>query len=713
LTAIAPYRNSILYHLLISLAVICFASPLFQVLGFEYSSLIALASSIWVMLLASKRVFGVTDISLGVAWKVLSEALAYSGIPLVISFLSLIFIPNCALLDGFVFYVEIVPLTILIGVLLGIAVGITAPTNRSRILLVLGSWLLWLVVSLLPGYFGPQIFTYGWQYGYFPGFVWDEAMELQSAYWWSRLIILAVSIYPLLLKRTGRSIASTIGMIVLPLWVATLIFELFPHLGVIQTTGYGEEVLSKSVQVQNAVLHYSPNSMQPDEVTFITYEIGADLDFIRAFYHLPINSYGTIDIYLYPSVAELYKFVGTRNASISKPWRSELHIAKENLQSLKHELTHVLLAPKGSFPFSISYSTGITEGAAESIEETYDGLRSLNYLSSEILELKLATGVSDVLGFTGFASNASSKSYVLAGAFSSYLISNYGPDKYLQVYSSLDYEGVYHKSLNALEAGWLNDLKQHPVVMSADDSLRTNYFYARRSIIMQPCLRRIGKLLKEARGLFHDKQYEEADSIYAMVAAEAGRADAIQGRVYSLLRLHKFKEALSVLDTTPSATEVKNRTGLHILRGDVLFLNQEYARAADEWQQASRLKLNSEHFLAAYSRLHCFALAETMDISRLYFTQLYDGASSSTLNRILEKLALASSQSDISDPFLAVKNYLSARNDESLGELKEAMRRLDSALQYMQRDAQKGEDAMLFYKLMLKRYDMYRACWKQ
>ncbi|HET9135666.1 MAG TPA: hypothetical protein VFO76_03440 [Candidatus Kapabacteria bacterium] len=709
----APYRNSILYHTVISLAVICFASPLFQVLGFEYSSLIALASSIWVMLLASKRVIGLTDISLAVVLRVFSEALAYSGIPLVISFLSLIVIPNCALLDGLVFYIEIVPLTILIGVLLGIAVGITAPTNRLRILLVVSSWLLWLMVSLLPGYFGPQIFTYGWQYGYFPGFVWDEVIELQSAYWWSRFIILAVSIYPLLLKRAVRSIAATIGVVVLPLWVAMLIFELFPHLGISHTTGYVEEELSKAVQVQNAVLHYSPDSLQPDEVTFISYEIGTDLDSIRAFYHLPINSFGTIDIYLYPSVAELYKYIGTRSASISKPWRSELHIAKENLQSLKHELVHVLLAPKGSFPFRISYSTGITEGAAESIEETYDGLRSLNHLSSEILELKLASGVSDVLGFTGFASNASSKSYVLAGAFSSYLISKYGADNYLQVYSSLDYEGIYHKSLKDLEADWLADSKQHPVLMSADDSLRTNYFYARRSIIMQPCLRRIGKLMKEARGFFHDRQYEEADSIYAMVAAEAGRADAIQGRVYSLLRLHKVKEALAILDTAPSATDLKNQTGLHILRGDVLFLNEDYARAAEQWQQAARLKLNAEHFLAAYSRLHCFAMAEKMDVSRLYFTQLYDGASSSTLNRILGKLGQASQQCNTTDSFLAEKKYLMARNDESLGELKNAMHHLELSLQSIQNDTGKDEDAALFYRLMLKRYNTYRACWKQ
>ncbi len=662
------------------------------------------------MLLASKRAFGLESLTVRAVSIILAEGLSYSLLPLCISLLSTVVIPNCSLSDGLLFYIEIVPFTVLTAVLLGIAIGLTAPTNRSRILLVLGSWLLWFIVSLLPGYFGPQIFIYGWQYGYFPGLVWDEAMELQSAYWWLRLIVIGVAIYPLLLKKSGRSIPSAMTMIVAPLWIAVLIVELIPDLGIFQTATYIERELSKSLRVQNATLHYSPDSMMPDEVEFVTYEIGADLDSIRSFYHLPVNSFGSIDIYLYPSVAELYKYVGTRSASISKPWRSELHIAKENLQSLKHELVHVLLAPKGNLPFSVSYSTGITEGAAEAIEETYDGIRSLNELSSEILQMKLATGVSDILSFTGFASNTSSKSYVLAGAFSSYLISKYGPDKYLKIYSSLDYEEVYQKSLKDLEVDWLTDLKQHPVALSADDTLRTNYFFARRSIIMQPCLRRIGKLMKEARGLFHSKSYNEADSVYAIVIAEAGRADAIQGRVYSLLRLHKYKEALTVLDTTASVNEKNNRTGLHILRGDILFINGD-SLAISEWEAAAKLKLNSEHFLAAFSRIHCLAMAKNVDVARRYFKQLYNGAYSWRLNKILETLEVSEQQGDTTHLFFAAKNYMVARNYESMGRLREGTLSFDLALQNGNQLVDARSDVALFYKLIRQRDKKYHQYW--
>lgn len=660
--------------------------------------------------MASKRVFAAENISVKTVSIIVAEGLFYSLVPLCVSLVSTVAIPNCSLSDGLLFYIEIVPFTILTGVLLGVSIGLMAPTNRSRILLVLGSWLLWFIVSLLPGYFGPQIFIYGWQYGYFPGLVWDEAMELQPAYWWSRLIVILIAIYPLVLKRSARSFPSAIAMIVAPLWITVLIVELIPHMGIFQTATYIEEDLSKSLRVQNATLHYSPDSMMPDEIEFITYEIGADLDSIRSFYQLPVNSFGSIDIYLYPSVAELSKYVGTRSASISKPWRSELHIAKENLQSLKHELVHVLLGPNGNFPFSISYSTGITEGAAEAIEETYDGIRSLNELSSQIIEMKLASGVSDILSFTGFASNASSKSYVLAGAFSSYLISKYGADKYLKVYSSLDYDEVYNRSLKELEGDWLADLKQHPVTMSADDTLRTNYLFARRSIIMQPCLRRIGKLMKEARGLFHNKSYNDADSVYAIVVAEAGRADAIQGRIYSLLRLHKFKEALTVLDTTMAANEKSNRTGLHILRGDLLFINGD-SLAITEWEAAANLKLNSEHFLAAFSRLHCLAMASNVDLARRYFKQLYNGAYSWRLNKVLETLDVSQKQGDTANLFFAAKNYLVARNYESMGRLREGALSFDLALQNSDQLVDAPNDVALFYKLIRQRDKKYHQYW--
>ena len=95
----------------------------------------------------------------------------------------------------------------------------------------------------------------------------------------------------------------------------------------------------------------------------------------------------------------MLSLIGTRTASFSKPWLGEVHIAKENLESLKHEFTHVMLRQKGVFPFYASWSTGLTEGAAMSVEPEYDGIYTLDEHAARILQMHYATGVKEVMSF--------------------------------------------------------------------------------------------------------------------------------------------------------------------------------------------------------------------------------------------------------------------------------------------------------------------------
>ncbi|MFI5264854.1 MAG: hypothetical protein ACHQM6_10090, partial [Candidatus Kapaibacterium sp.] len=110
--------------------------------------------------------------------------------------------------DGVIFYIEIVYPTALIAVLCGIRFfGAKEKSLRRRNISIAVFWIVTLLISLLPGYFSAKIYTYGWQYGYFPGFVWDEAMELSSGYWISRILEIAIILagipYESLIRKEG------------------------------------------------------------------------------------------------------------------------------------------------------------------------------------------------------------------------------------------------------------------------------------------------------------------------------------------------------------------------------------------------------------------------------------------------------------------------------------------------------------------------------
>src|SRR5207245_1631691 len=101
--------------------------------------------------------------------------LILATIPLAFSILSLLWQHNCAFWDGLLFYIEITYPSAMLGGLLGIIVSFTIRRQGWAVFTLVCFWFVTLILSLLPGYTNPQLFTYGWQYGFFPGLTWDES----------------------------------------------------------------------------------------------------------------------------------------------------------------------------------------------------------------------------------------------------------------------------------------------------------------------------------------------------------------------------------------------------------------------------------------------------------------------------------------------------------------------------------------------------------
>ena len=605
----------------IAVLVITLSSPLFAVLGFEYSTLMALALSLvcGIAVITRQR----TEVSQWTEIRLVTvKSLLLASAPLVISIISLLFIANCSFSDGLIFYLEIAYPSAIFGGLFGLAISWLVKKRSKAILFFIVFWIITLFLSFLPGYFNPQLYTYGWQYGFFPGIVWDESLELTNAYLAFRIeniiwIIFALSLtYEMRLPRVPKM------WFVIPGVIALTLFGFQDELHITTSHDAVNSSLTKILQpIPNCSIYYAPGSLTQDELDKINRDVRWYLHDIemRFFLHPPSEP---ISIYIYPSSDAMFSLIGTRTASISKPWLGELHIAKENLESLKHELTHVLLRQKGVFPFYVSWSTGLTEGAAMSVEPEYDGIYTLDEHAARILQMHYAKGVKEVMSFTGFASNASQKSYVLAGSFSRYLLKTYGPLPFNSVYASLDWQKEYGKPLDTLEAEWKRWLAPMMMPMNADDSEHFRYYYDRASIIFNPCLRRIGKLNLKGQEASRRRDFNKAEYYYSASANESGGTTALQGLSDALYQQDSIASALLVLDTPKMLNAIKGKSALLIRKGDLAFMLGDTAKAFEEYDRAMQLKLSASAFLMAYVH-HVLGISNMSNYFREYLKLSY------------------------------------------------------------------------------------------
>src|SRR5581483_10603137 len=615
---------------------IVFSSPLFAVLGFEYSTLqgfvLSMACGISAVLpQRSTRSIAADIVGVG------RNSIILTLVPLILSIFSLIWIPNCAFWDGLLFYLEIAFPSALLGGFFGLSCFWIMRRNRRRALvLFLTFWCVTLFLSLLPGYYNPQLFAYGWQYGFFPGIIWDESLELTNPYLAFRLeniiwLVFALSLgYEIVLPRKPKM------WFVIPGILALALFGFNDSLQITSSHDAIEHTLQNTLKpLPNCTIYYAAGSLTTDEQEKIERDVRwyfHDIERRFALDHDP----KPVRIYLYPSSDAMFESIGTRVASIAKPWLGEVHIAKGNLESLKHELTHVLLREKGVFPFYASWSTGITEGAAMSVEPEYDGIYTLDEHAARILQMHYATGVRQIMSFTGFASSASQKSYVLAGSFSRYLLSAYGPQPFDRVYASLDWQKAYGKPLDTLEAEWRRWLVPLMTPMDASDSEHFRYYYERSSIIYEPCLRRIGKLERDGAEAMRNREYNKATGDYRKAVAAGGGISALFGEEAALLRLGNWRAALSALDTTRTPAIYKQISALDLQRADLHTINGDSTLADTLYGDAEAIKLNSQRFLFSYASqtlLHTLPDAEWKG----YLEHIFMGGSDDTslLDRLI------------------------------------------------------------------------------
>jgi tetratricopeptide (TPR) repeat protein len=557
-----------------ALAVVAAQIPLINYLGYEFSALTAFAGSFVAGFVAIRTLTPVVNAPvpepqmerhasiLRALGRVLAANIFLLVIPLVILSANAIVVKNCSFADGIAFYLLLPVVSVIFATALGFFV--TSHYRHPRLMFVVISLLL-IGYSAATGYFTPAIYSYNFLYGFFPGISYDELLPLTDTLLLFRLFTLLASIALtwmgwILVVDTrpeqsivSKGVALLFGLVAPGRRVRTGVIVVTSAFFIVQRAVLGFESPASHIQAalggewrtDHFVIYYAPSASDSAEIARIGQEHEFQLAQIMRSFALP----GTMKLasYVYPDARTKQELIGAGTTDFSKPWRGEIHITRQSLESsLKHELVHAVAARFGIPVLKISTSIGLVEGLAMAVDGQW-GNRTLHEYAAALFEFGVAPDIKEIMGFRGFMTQSSTVSYVLAGSFCRYLIDRFGMRAMTQVYRYVDYRKVYGRSLDQLLLEWRRFLDRVPLDEADSDGI--DAYFRRPPMTAKVCPRVLARRNGEAREAYVRKDYAAAESLYRSSYAEGQSIEALGGVLVSALRRKEYGMLSVILDS--------------------------------------------------------------------------------------------------------------------------------------------------------------------
>ena len=607
-------------------ALVCTQIPLLDYLGYEFSFVVGLISSGISGLLAIgfAREIGPDEAESGnrrarrTVFGALGAAMALLAIPLTVISCNALVVKNCSFVQGLAFFLLLpcfsTPFAFALGVF---CAGIFrfARTWYGVIAAVT------LCYNAALGYFTPAIFSYNVFYGYFPGFTYDELLEIPPALAWFRLItavlaalLLAMAFIVRRYAAPGHSAAQKIVILLQELvqprrviFTAAaavglaLVYVFRCDMGLEATTESIRAALGSEYRTEHFIIVYSGRDVSADEIRWIAAE--HEFRLFQVMRDLSLTRQRTITSFLYPTEEMKRRLIGAGATDFAKPWSAQIHLTEQSIwHSLRHELVHVVAAPFGVPVLHASLSPGLTEGIAMALSGTW-GSRTLHQYAAAMRIYTPAPDISGLMSVRGFFTQSSSISYVLAGSFCRFLIDRFGIRKAMLVYRSGDFEANYGRSLESLLQQWQRFLTRVPVNDGDRDAV--DALFRRPPIFRKVCVRAVAARNRDAAKEFAGKRYANAEAMYEATYRETGSFEALGGYLASALRLGQWDLLMHAYDSAMVRDPHPARfLPLYLLVGDAAWELGMPDSAAHLYAALKGAAISADYTNAASIRLH-------------------------------------------------------------------------------------------------------------
>lgn len=507
---------------------------------------------------------------------------------------------NCDPVQGLVFWLLIPAVSIVVGQGLAWGAGAVAVRRLPRLVLALGlvladvCWFAWRLA------WEPSIMGHTLLLGWFPGSLYDEAIQVTPALLWYRLLcVLFVGAVVLGVelawrRRVGRALAPWAWGVAAVLVVFGGAWLSRGAMGLHLDKARVIEELGGTVETEHFFIHYDPRRIDAEHLP----QLVEDHEFRYAELQTftgedPVTWKGRkLTSFVYPDRDTQYRLMGSRRTLVARPWTHEMHVRWDRLGEsvLAHELAHLFSAPFGAGPGRLAtrggpvlVDLGMVEGFATAADWAPSSLTAHESVSA-MRKLDIAPDLRAIFRPDGFWSQPSGKAYTMMGSFVRWLIETEGIESYKQVYGGDDWDAVYGRSATSLVGEWEAWIDEIAV---SDEALELARFrYSRGSIFQKACARSIAELSRKADNAEARRDYAAARTLRdEILSHQPGKPD----HALSLARLHDRQgdtaSALAVLDELLARGQLKAgmRAQVQELRGDIRWRADEQAAADPDY----------------------------------------------------------------------------------------------------------------------------------
>lgn len=535
--------------------------PLTNVSGFEFAFFMSLP------LFISGGFFGISPLK-HLGWNKYGIYSLVLFLPLVISVVVNIFVSPCPLSVQLLFYFVISVPSYFIGFVIGNTIlKVTSRFQRFALLITL---VILLFISLIEFYFLPQIYFFNPVFGYFPGTIYDEHIQLSIKLILYRLLNLVFFIGWFLLMRKKFRIdvrSFVITFLIIIVWFGCI----KQNLGFITTESEIENQLGQKIETEHfdiyfdEILDYNTNSLSTMHEFY--YKVIHDQLDLR-------NDY-KIKSYIFKNRFQKKELFGSENADVAKPWLRQIYLSGQNFENtLKHELVHIFAGEFGNPPFQVAgyINPSLIEGIAVAVENDYAGF-DIDYLVKLAMQHGFKISVSNLFEGLNFFTNTSASSYLFAGSFVKYLFENYGIEKVKLLYQTGSFSESFDKPIKHYEnefTAYIENL-DYP-----ENPHAAKLYFGRKPLIKKICPRYAAKMQYRADELFRDGKYRDALDYYEEIFSYSGTYSSLNGMVLCNVQLDEYKNARDLL--LGNINSFKNTSYFYILElraSDVAILNSD------------------------------------------------------------------------------------------------------------------------------------------
>ena len=528
-----------------------------------------------------------------------------------------LFFYKCPISEGVLFF----PLFLITSSIFSLALSsiyFSAGKKKGFLLLSL-SYIALILYSLIEYYFEPQLFLFNPLVIFFPGLVYNEVFEIER-----RILIytagLLVGSLTILLPKLLDDPESKLPNINRPFFyifsilIFSLMFLFSDDLGLSTSQKFLEHKFSVKIKNHNYEILIQDKSIFDVERKLIELKVQFHYQSLVKIFGYEVSG---IQIFIFDSDKSKKEFLGDEVADFTKPWLKQIFVTKRSFdQTIKHELAHIFFgeSSKNLFKVAARFNLGLIEGGAMAIE--WDWLENTpDYYSAMIKRFSPELDLEKFFDNYTFATQKSSLSYLISGAFCKFSIEKYGLKKFLEFYREGDYSKVFSNDLK-------NDLNEfssrlNSFHFTANDSLKFKVLFGGQTLFERKCPRSISRMKLKAKKMLAEKLFKKPEEIFRDIYQKTSDQDAFMNLIRTKFYQKKFDEVIKESKSTEVINQFNGFSSVYLKIYYALSLartgNQEKAK-----EIISQLKsLNISSSWNSYFNLILFLISEPELIDNL------------------------------------------------------------------------------------------------